>query len=115
MLEGIVEKVSSFLLTIEVTDLLDMAIIAYLIYRLLSLLKSSSSLRVLKGILVVLGALWLSSVLQLHALSYLLNHMVEMGLLALIVLFQPEIRRILEQMGSSSIPFGAGRDRLRHP
>ena len=56
MLEGIVEKVSSFLLTIEVTDLLDMAIIAYLIYRLLSLLKSSSSLRVLKGILVVLGA-----------------------------------------------------------
>ena len=98
---SVIEGWASFLLTIEVTDILDMAIIAYLVYRLLSLLRSSSSVKVLKGILVVLAALWLSSVLQLHALSYLLSHMVEMGVLALIVLFQPEIRRILEQVGSS--------------
>ena len=101
LLRGVVEGWGSFLLTIEVTDILDMAIIAYLVYRLLSLLRGSSGVRVLKGILILLAVLWLSSVFQFQVLSYLLSHMLEMGVVALIVLFQPEIRRILEQMGGS--------------
>ena len=101
LLKSIVEGWGSFLLTIEVTDILDMAIIAYLVYRLLSLLRGSSGVRVLKGVLILLGALWLSSVFRFQVLSYLLSHMLEMGVVALIVLFQPEIRRILEQMGGS--------------
>ena len=101
ILMNIIERISSFLLTIEVTDMLDMAIIAYLVYRLLSLLRSTSSYRVLKGILVVLAALWISDALQFQALNFLLNLLVEIGVLALIILFQPEIRRILETVGSS--------------
>jgi len=98
---GILKGVGSFLLTIEVTDILDMAIIAVLVYRLLSLLRGTGSVRVLKGILVLLAALWLSDVFQLLALNYVLSLLVEIGVLALIILFQPEIRRILEQVGSS--------------
>ena len=98
---GVIEGFVSFLMTIEVTDILDMAIIAFLVYRLLSLLRNTGSVRVLKGVLIVLAALWLSTMLRLQALSYLLNYVVELGLMALIIIFQPEIRRMLEQVGSS--------------
>ena len=54
----------------------------------------------MKGLFVFLGALLLSYILQLHSVNYVLSSMVDMGVLALIILFQPEIRRILEQMGS---------------
>ena len=70
---GVIEGFVSFLMTIEVTDILDMAIIAFLVYRLLSLLRNTGSVRVLKGVLIVLAALWLSTMLRLQALSYLLN------------------------------------------
>ena len=95
---GVIEGFVSFLMTIEVTDILDMAIIAFLVYRLLSLLRNTGSVRVLKGVLIVLAALWLSTMLRLQALSYLLNYVVELGLTALIIIFQPEIRRMLEQV-----------------
>ena len=99
------EKALYFLLTMELRDLVDMAIVAYLIYRLLSLVKSTSSEKLLKGVLVVILALWLSSELRLNSLSFVLNKLVEWGVLALIILFQPEIRRILEQVGGSRFSF----------
>ena len=82
-------------MTIGISDLLDMAIVAYLVYRLLALVKSTSSEKLMKGVLFIILALALSSEFQLNSLKYLLNMMVEWGVLALIILFQPEIRRIL--------------------
>ena len=94
-----------YLLTMELTDFLDIAIVSYLIYRLLSLVKSTSSEKLLKGVLVVILALWLSSEFRLNSLNFILNRLVELGVLALIILFQPEIRRILEQVGGSRFSF----------
>ena len=95
------ERIVYYLLTMDLTDVLDIAIVAYLCYRLLSLWKSTSSGKLIKGVFVVLLALWLSSVLHLNSINWLLSRVVEMGVLALIILFQPEIRRILEEVGAS--------------
>ena len=92
-----------YLLTIQLTDVLDIAIMAFVLYKLLKLVQSTKSASLLKGLCVFMIALFLSYVLQLHSIYYLMSRMVDMGILALIILFQPEIRRILEQMGSHRI------------
>lgn len=86
--------------TIRVADLLDIAILSFLIYRLIWMLRKSSSGRVLRGVLVLLFAMWLSSAIPLTATSFLLSKVVEWGILAIVILFQPELRRMLERMGS---------------
>lgn len=92
-----------YLLTIQLTDVLDIAIMAFILYKILKLVQSTKSASLLKGLCVFMVALFLSYVLELHSIYYLMSRMVDMGILALIVLFQPEIRRILEQMGSRRI------------
>ena len=104
VLTNVIERASSFALSLELWDLLDILVIAYLVYRLLLLVRRTNTSRLLKGVLVVIIALWLSAG-RLRALNFLLNYIVEWGVVALLVLFQPEIRRVLEQVGSSSLPF----------
>ena len=104
VLTNVIERASSFVLSLELWDLLDILVIAYLVYRLLLLVRRTNTSRLLKGVLVVIAALWLSAG-RLRALNFLLNYIVEWGVVALLVLFQPEIRRVLEQVGSSSLPF----------
>ena len=102
---GVLEFVGRLLLTVKVTDLLDIAVMAFVIYKLLKLVKSTRAANLLKGVFIFLLALWLSGVAELHGINFILNNMMEMGVLALIVLFQPELRSILEQMGSSKLNF----------
>ena len=102
---NIVAWCNQYLFTIQLSDILDIAIIAYLVYRLLGLVRSTNSERIFKGVLFVLIALWLSDRFELNGLAYILNMLVEWGVLALIILFQPEIRRILEQVGGSRFSF----------
>ena len=92
--------IGRYLLLIQPTDLLDIAIMIFVLYKVFMLVQSTKAASLLKGLLVFLAALMLSSVLQLHGVHFIMNSMVEWGVLALIILFQPEIRRILEQMGS---------------
>ncbi len=100
ILSNLFANAGRYLLLIRVTDLLDIAILAYLIYHLMGLVRNTKATSLLKGVGVFFVVLLLSDFLQLHAINYLLRHMVEWGVLALIILFQPEIRRILEQVGS---------------
>lgn len=89
--------------TITITDIIDMLIIAYLVYRLLLLARKTRSGQVMKGIILVLVALGASSYFNLYVVNYILRGVVEIGFLALIVVFQPEIRRFLEQAGSKGL------------
>ena len=93
------------LLQIQLTDILDIAILSFIIYKLLWMLRKTSSGRVLRGVLILLLAMFVSSryVLSLTATSWLLDRVVQWGFLVLVVLFQPEIRRFLERMGSSRL------------
>lgn len=98
-LTSIFQNAGGYLKTIEITDILDIAIVAFLIYQLMRMVKSSNAAKIMKGIALVLAALLISKALELNALNYLLSIMVEWGVLALIILFQPEIRQILERVG----------------
>ena len=100
MLTNAAQVAINFILSLTLWDVLDILVIAYLVYRLLQLVRRTNTSRLLKGVLVVLLALWLSYG-RLRALNYLLGHIVDIGILALLILFQPEIRRVLEQVGSS--------------
>ncbi len=103
MLSTFMGDLVRYLMTIQISDVVDMAIMAFACYKLLTLVKSSRAASLLKGILILLVALWLSSLLKLHGINYLMDRMVSWGVLALIILFQPEIRHILEQMGSQKL------------
>ena len=105
VLQNLPSRIANFALSLQFWDVLDILIIAYLIYRLLLLVRKTNSSRLIKGVLVVVVALWLSAG-RLRAFNYVLSHIVlQWGIVALIVLFQPEIRRGLEQVGSSRLPF----------
>ena len=84
-------------------DLIDILIMAFIIYKVIMLIRRSSSGAVAKGILLLIVALWVSSLMQLNTVNFLLGRVVEWGVVALVVLFQPEIRRFLEQMGRANL------------
>lgn len=86
--------------SIRVTDILDIAILSFFIYKLLWMFRKSSSGGVMRGVGVLLLAVWGASRLELTATSFVLNRVVEFGLLAIVILFQPELRRLLERMGT---------------
>ena len=92
--------IGRYLLTIELTDFLDIAIMVFVIYKVLVLVQSTKAASLLKGLFVFLAALMASSLFHLNGINFILSRMVDLGVLALIILFQPEIRRSLEQMGS---------------
>lgn len=89
--------------TIGVADVFDILIIAFLIYKLLGVILRTNTIKVAKGIGILLLALWLSGGLGLNMINFLLRKAVELGLIALVILFQPELRRLLEKMGSSKL------------
>lgn len=91
----------NYIETLGIADALDILIVAFLIYQLIGLIRKTNTTRVARGIVVLLFVLWLSGVLKLTMISFLLRKAVELGLIALVIIFQPELRRLLEKMGSS--------------
>lgn len=82
-------------------NLVDVAILAILIYNVIKLVMHTRSNSLFKGIAVVLVMAWISDLLRFNAVTWLLNQIISMGLLVIVILFQPEFRRGLEQIGRS--------------
>ena len=97
----ILEGAWRYVLTLRISDYLDIALMAYAIYWPLKLAGTSKVESVGKVILLFLLALMLSDAFSLNGIYFLLSHILSLGALALIVLFQPEIRRLIDQLGSS--------------
>ena len=101
-------KLTILVSTMRFSDIVDILIVAYLIYNIIMLIRKTNSFRLARGILLILIALWLSGVLKLTMFNRLLQKTVELGLIALVIIFQPELRRLLERMGSKTFPsFGS--------
>ncbi|ATY83733.1 TIGR00159 family protein [Kyrpidia spormannii] len=81
------------------TDLLDILLVTYVLYRMILLIRGTRAVQLLKGIVVILIATGLSNYLHLRAMSWLLDKALTIGLFAIPVVFQPELRRALEQLG----------------
>lgn len=99
----ILEGTLRYVLTLKLTDYLDIALMAYGLYWLLKLVGDTKVERLGKGVIIFLFSLWLSHIFHLNGIYFILSHVVSLGVLALVVLFQPEIRRLLEQIGSSRL------------
>lgn len=85
------------------TDVLDILIVTFLIYKVLNLSKSKSSAQIIKAVIFLLVLSYVSSELGLNTLNYVVSKVIEVGLIALVVVFQPELRRAMERLGGSSI------------
>ena len=85
------------------SDFLDIIVVAFLIYKLLPLFRSSGTIRIAKGIAVILLLAWLTSVFHLYTLNWLITQLLAVGLIAIVVLFQPELRRLLDHLGNLKI------------
>ena len=80
------------------SDYLDIIIVAFLIYKLLPLFKSSGTMRIARIAAIVIVVAWLTELLRLHTISFLLSQVLAVGILAVVVLFQPELRRMLDHL-----------------
>lgn len=87
--------------TFKLVDLLDILIIAFLIYQLLGFVNRTRAGQLAKGALIVMEVYLVANILNMRTVTWLLNSLLQVGLLTLVVLFQPEIRRALERMGQT--------------
>ena len=81
---------------IQRNDILDIIIVAYLIYRLIPLIRSSGTMRIFGMIGALLVLTWVTDLLNLHTLNFLLQQISTVGVIAIVVLYQPELRRIVD-------------------
>ena len=95
-----------------ITFIVDIAIVVFLAYHILKIFKESRAWQLIKGIALVIIATWLSDLLNLHILNYILSAVMNWGVILLIIIFQPEIRRALEQLGTNKFTklFGMDKD-----
>ena len=82
------------------SDYLDIAVVAFLIYKLLPLIRAPGTMRIARAVIAVMVVAGLAAALRLYTLSFILNQFMAVGLLALVILFQPELRRMLDRLGS---------------
>lgn len=94
---------AKILRSIGLSDILDILIVAALIFTLIRFIRRTNANKVANGILLLLIAMWLASSLNLMVTTFILRQVFNIGILAVVVLFQPEIRRALEKVGSSQL------------
>ena len=87
------------------SDYLDIILVAYLFYRLLPLVHSHGAMRVVRVVAALLVLAWITDVAEMNTLNFLLNQVLTVGLIALVVLFQPELRRTMDHLGN--VKFGS--------
>lgn len=100
-------NVWNFINQVGLMDAIDIAIVTFIIYKLLLLIRGTRAVQLLKGIFFILVMTGVSNLLNLHALKWLLDKTLTIGLLAIPVVFQPELRRALESLGRGQF-FGGG-------
>ncbi len=102
-IEDFIRSISQALPTISVTDILDILFVTFIIYSSIMLIRTTSAYRIAKAIVFVLGLTLLTDLLKMHTTNYLLNRVLELGVVALVIVFQPELRRLLERVGGQSL------------
>ena len=88
---------------VQFSDVLDVLIVAFLIYKLLPVFRSTGTARIAWVVVAVLVISWLTDVLELYTLNFILSQLLAVGLIAIVVLFQPELRRMLDHVSHIKI------------
>ena len=93
------EFFTTLLSGIGITDVLDILVVAFIIYKILGFIRETRAQQLVKGLLAVAVAFAVSELMHLYVLNWIIRAVITWGVIALIVLFQPELRRALEHMG----------------
>ena len=99
MLQAIVNNVS----LVTPWDIIDILIVAFLFYKVMRFLRNTNAQKLFQGLVLLVGATLLADVLQLNVVTFLLESVMQVGILALVIIFQPELRKMLEQFGSQKL------------
>lgn len=94
-----IDNLTGLLLSIKITDIIDILIVAYILYRVLGMIKETRAQQLFRGVLLIVGVFLASELFDLSLLNWLLTRLITVGLIGVMILFQPEIRRALEQIG----------------
>lgn len=88
------------------TDIIDIIIVTYVIYKMLVFIRETRTVHLLKGIVMFLIVMQVSYAFNLHTVYYILSNVFQLGFIAVLIVFQPELRRALEQLGKTSVGKG---------
>jgi len=97
---NVIREIFSQFTKMQLSDYVDIALVAFLIYKLLPLIRTPSTKRIAGAVAGVLIVVWIADVAELYTISWILNQFLSVGFLAIIILFQPELRRMLDRLGS---------------
>lgn len=92
-------ELRDIIFNIGIFDVIDMTIVAYVFYKLYQLIKETRAEQLVKGIVILLLATKASEIMQLHVVNWILRNTMTVGMIALLIVFQPELRRVLEYLG----------------
>lgn len=84
----------------KLTDYIDILLVALIIYGVIRLLRSANALRVALVVVAIIAVSWITDAMDLYALSFILDSFLQVGIIAVIILFQPELRRMLDHLSS---------------
>ena len=84
----------------KLTDYLDIAVVTFIIYQALRLVRATNSSRVVGAVVAIIVASWLSGIFKMYSVNFILSSLLQIGIIALVILFQPELRRMLDHLGS---------------
>ena len=84
-------------------DALDIAIVSYIVYKMIGFIRETRAMQLIRGLVIIIVAFFVSDIFNLYLLNWLLKSLFTMGLFAVVVLFQPELRRALEQVGRKNL------------
>ena len=93
----------SMLPTIRLMDVVDILLVALVIYAIIIMIQTTGASRIAKSVLIILALTLVTQILNMYLMNYILDKILEIGLIVLVVVFQPEIRRMLEKLGAKSL------------
>lgn len=99
----IIEYIIKYIQLIRISDIIDIVIVAFVIYHLINWIRETRAVQLVKGIILLFALLLLSDWTNLTVLNYILNGVVQVGMFAIVVIFQPELRNLLEKLGHSKV------------
>lgn len=105
-MEKIIEffkEMLSMLPTIKIMDVVDILLVAVVIYAVFTMIRTTGAARIAKSVIIILLLTGATQLLNMHLTNFILDGILEIGLIALVIMFQPELRRMLEKLGSKSV------------
>lgn len=102
-LDQVIDYIVKFIQLLRFSDFVDIAVVAIIIFNLINWIQETRAMQLVKGLLLLFGLLLISGWAKLTVLNYILNTAVQVGMFALVVIFQPELRSLLEKLGRSKV------------